>query len=196
MRYRHYVALGVIILASIIIAGCTTAHEGESTLIIAVKDAPKITDFGTITHLWLNISEVSVHRASDDQIIIEDDEEEDATESDDISTVGWTVVVDEPQMVDLMQYINVSKVIGQKTMDPGRYTQIRLRIDSGTITVDDVEHTLVVPSGVLKLNRGFVLEEGETLKLTLDFNVERSVHKTGSGQYMLKPVIAVISERL
>ncbi|MDO8841742.1 DUF4382 domain-containing protein [Methanocalculus sp.] len=196
MRYRHYVALGVIVLVSIIIAGCTTAHEGESTLIIAVKDAPKITDFGTITHLWLNISEVSVHRASGNQTVIEDDEEEDATESDDTGTAGWTIVVDEFQTVDLMQYINVSKIIGQKTMSPGKYTQIRLKIDSGTITVDDTEYTLGVPSGVLKLNRGFVLEEDETLKLTLDFNVEKSVIQTGAGQYMLKPVIAVISERM
>lgn len=196
MRHTKYVALVIIILASIVIAGCLTAPVGESTLIIAVKDAPKITNFGTITHLWLNISEVSVHRAADDQTVIEDEEEESATESDDTGTAGWTIVVDELQTVDLMQYINVSKVIGQKTMSPGNYTQIRLKIDSGTITVDDTEHALNVPSGVLKLNRGFVLEENETLKLTLDFNVERSVIRTGAGQYMLKPVIAVISERM
>ncbi len=196
MRHTKYVVLVIIILASVVIAGCLTAPVGESTLIIAVKDAPKITNFGTITHLWLNISEVSVHQAADDQTVIEDEEEESATESDDTGTAGWTIVVDELQTVDLMQYINVSKIIGQKTMSPGKYTQIRLKIDSGTITVDDTEYTLNVPSGVLKLNRGFVLEENETLKLTLDFNVERSVIRTGAGQYMLKPVIAVISERM
>jgi hypothetical protein len=196
MRHTKYVALVIIILASVVITGCLTAPVGESTLIIAVKDAPKTTNFGTITHLWLNISEVSVHRASDNQIVIEDDEEENATESDDTGTAGWTIVVDELQTVDLMQYMNVSKVIGQKTMSPGNYTQIRLKIDSGTITVDDTEYILAVPSGVLKLNRGFVLEEDEIQKLTLDFNVEQSVIRTGSGQYMLKPVIAVISERM
>jgi len=31
--------------------------------------------------------------------------------------------------------------------------------------------------------------------LTLDFNAEKSVVRTGSDRYLLKPVIAVLSER-
>jgi len=187
-----YLALVVVVLASVIMAGCITAPVGQSTLIVAVKDAPKITDIGTITYLGLNISEVSVHRASANQTATETDEDMTATESDDSSTAGWTVVVNQPQTVDLMRLTNVSEVIGQKTMEAGKYTQIRLKIDSGTITVNGTEYNLAVPSGVLKLNRGFVLKPNETLKLTLDFNVEKSIIRTGSDQYKLKPVIAVI----
>jgi hypothetical protein len=166
---------------------------GQSTLIIAIKDAPKTTDSGTITNLWMTISEVSVHRASANQTAPDTDEDMTATESDDTDMAGWTVVVNQTRTVDLMQLTNVSQILGQKTMDAGRYTQIRLKIDSGTITVNSTEYPLAVPSGVLKLNRGFVLEPDETLTLTLDFNVERSIIRTGSDQYMLKPVIAVIS---
>ena len=36
---------------------------GKSTLIIAVKDAPKQSRHGTITSLTLTFSEVSVHKA-------------------------------------------------------------------------------------------------------------------------------------
>jgi hypothetical protein len=192
MKYT-YLALVIIILASVIMAGCITAPVGQSTLILAVKDAPKTTDIGTITYLGLKISEVSVHRASENQNTPESDEEMTATESDDSNTTGWTVVVDKPQTVDLMRLTNLSEVIGQKTMDAGKYTQIRLKIDSGTITIDGAEHNLAVPSGVLKLNRGFTLQPNQTLTLTLDFNVEKSVIRTGSDQYKLKPVIAVIS---
>ena len=189
-----YLILIIIILASVIMADCVTAPTGQSTLVITVKDTPKTTDIGTITYLGLNISEVSVHRASGNQTAPETDEEMAALESDDSGTAGWTVVVNQPRTVDLMQLTDVSEVIGQKTMEPGIYTQIRLKIDSGTITVDGSEHNLAVPSGVLKLNRGFVLTPNETLKLTLDFNVEKSFIRTGSDQYKLKPVIAVISE--
>jgi hypothetical protein len=189
-------AVIIIVLASVIMAGCTTAPAGQSTLVIAVRDAPKTTDIGTITYLGLNISEVSVHRASANQTAPETNEEMTATESDDSDTAGWTVVVSQPQTVDLMRLTDVSEVIGQKTMDAGTYTQIRLKIDSGTITVDGTEHNLAVPSGVLKLNRGFVLTPNETLKLTLDFNAEKSIIRTGNDQYKLKPVIAVISETL
>jgi predicted small secreted protein len=189
-----YPVFVVLILASAIMAGCTTTDPvGQSTLIIAVKDAPKTTDIGTINNLFLTIGEVSVHRASGNETAAESDDEMEATESDDSGTAGWIVVVDKPQRVDLMQLTDVSEVIGQKDMEAGKYTQIRLKIDSGTITVDGREHNLVVPSGVLRLNRGFVLNQNETLKLTLDFNVEKSIIRTGSDQYKLKPVIAVIS---
>jgi len=167
---------------------------GQATLKIAIKDAPKIKDGGTITHLWLNISEVSVHRAVANQSITESDEEMTATESEDADTAGWITVVDETHKIDLMQFVNVSREIGQKTLDPGMYTQIRLKIDSGTITVDTTDHDLSVPSGILRLNRGFVLEPNETRTLTLDFNVEKSVIRIGSDQYKLKPVIAVLTE--
>ena len=171
-----------------------TVQSGQSTLIVAIRDAPKTTGIGTITHLWLNISEVSVHRVTTNETVIDTDDEISAEESADTGTAGWTVVVSQATRVDLMELIGVSADIGQAMADPGRYTQIRLKIDSGTITVDNTTYNLTVPGGVLKLNRGFVLEPGKTLRLTLDFNVEKSVIRTGSGKYSLKPVIAVLSE--
>jgi hypothetical protein len=175
------------------VASLTPAPVGQSTLIIAVKDAPKTSDIGTITHVWLNISEVSVHRVLTNQTITDTDEEMTATESDDTSTAGWTVVVNKTQTFDLIQLTNESLVLGQKMIDTGKYTQIRVKIDSGAITVNGTQYNLAVPSGVVKLNRGFVLEPDKTLKLTLDFNVEKSIIRTGSDKYTLKPVIAVIS---
>ena len=64
-----YFLLVVVVLTSVIMAGCITAPVGQSTLIIEIRDAPKTTDIGTITYLGLNISEVSVHRGSGNQTI-------------------------------------------------------------------------------------------------------------------------------
>jgi hypothetical protein len=178
-----------------VVPGPGPVQSGQATLIIAVKDAPKIKDGGTITRLVLNFSEVSVQKAAPNQTISQSDEEESATESGETDTAGWIMVMNEPRTVDLMQFVNVSKVIGEKTLDAGTYTQIRMKIDSGTITVDGTDYPLTVPSGVLKLNRGFVLVPNETRMLTLDFNAEKSVVRTGSDKYLLKPVIAVLSER-
>jgi len=179
-----------------VVPGPGPVVPGQATLIIAVKDAPKVKDGdGTITHLLLNISEVSVQKAAPNQTITQTDDEVSVTESGETDTAGWITVINETQSVDLLQFVNVSKVLGQKTLDAGTYTQIHLKIDSGTITVDDIDYPLTVPSGVLKLNRGFVLVPNETRMLTLDFNVEKSVVSTGSDKYMLKPVIAVLSER-
>ena len=162
--------------------GRDRSSTGQATLIIAVKDAPKIKDGGTITRLLLTISEVSVQKAAPNQTIAQSDEEVSATESEETDTAGWITVMNEPQTVDLLQFVNVSKVLGQKTLDAGTYTQIRLKIDSGTITVDGTDYPLTVPSGVLKLNRGFVLVPNETRMLTLDFNAEKSVVRYRIGQ--------------
>jgi len=178
-----------------VVSGPGPVLPGQATLIIAVKDAPKVRDGGTINRLLLTISEVSVQKAAPNQTITQSDEEVEPAESYDTDTAGWITVMNETQTVDLLQFVNVSRVLGRKTLDAGTYTQIRLKIDSGTITVDDTDYPLIVPSGVLKLNRGFVLIPNETRMLTLDFNAERSVVRTGSDKYLLKPVIAVISER-
>ena len=91
---------------------------GQATLIIAVKDAPKIKDGGTITRLLLTISEVSVQKAAPNQTIAQSDEEVSATESEETDTAGWITVMNEPQTVDLLQFVNVSKVLWPE--DPGR----------------------------------------------------------------------------
>ncbi len=187
-----YLGLCAMVVGCIFLAGCFAA-VGQSTLIIAVKDAPKTPDLGTISSLNVTIREVSVHRANASEPVNENVEEMEATEAEGTGTSGWIVVVDQPQTVDLIQLTNVSKVIGQETMEAGNYTQIRLAIESGTITIDDEEYNLAVPSGVLKLNRGFTLVPDQTLTLTLDFNVERSIVRTGAGQFKLQPVIAVLA---
>jgi hypothetical protein len=187
-----YPLLFTVVLVIVIIAGCISIPAGQATLIIEVKDAPKPTDIGTISFLNLTFSEVSVHRASNNQTI-DDTEEEMTPAPSDTSTAGWIVVVNQTQTVDLIALQNVSRILGQKTLETGNYTQIRLRIDSGTVTVDGIEYDLTVPSDVLRFNRGFTLRSGETLHLILDFDVEKSLVRTGSGLYKLEPVIAVLT---
>jgi hypothetical protein len=81
----------------------TITPSGQATLIVAVKDAPKVKDGdGTITRLLLTISEVSVHKAAPNQTITQTDEELSATESGETDTAGWITVLNETQSVDLM----------------------------------------------------------------------------------------------
>ena len=52
---------------------------------------------------------------------------------------------------------------------------------------------LEIPSGEVKLNRGFELKEGAAMNMLLDFDGDKSIHQTGNGRYMMSPVIAVVS---
>ena len=50
-----------------------------------------------------------------------------------------------------------------------------------------------IPSGEVKLNRGFKLTSEDTTTMLLDFDGDKSIHQTGSGTYMMNPVIGIVS---
>jgi uncharacterized protein DUF4382 len=74
---------------------------------------------------------------------------------------------------------------------------VRLKLGAGsTITVDGTTYPLTVPSGLqsgLKLDGSFLVTSGGSTDLVLDFDASRSIIQTGAGQYMLKPVIRLMS---
>ena len=58
------------------------------------------------------------------------------------------------------------------------------------------EHNLNIPSNLqtgLKLIHPFEIIEGEITELTIDFDAEKSIIKTGNGNYKLKPTVKVIT---
>ena len=59
---------------------------------------------------------------------------------------------------------------------------------------ENEEHDLTIPSNKVKLIKSFWIYENETTVLTLDFDVHKSVHKTGNNKYMMKPIIKIIQE--
>ena len=83
--------------------GTTSPRSGQSTLIIAFRDAPMITDIGTVNNLFSNHGEMSVHRTAVTETAVERDDEMEATESDDSGTAGWIIVLGKPWRVDLLQ---------------------------------------------------------------------------------------------
>lgn len=122
-----------------------------------------------------------------------DDEQENGD-----GNAGWYTIVNKSQIFDLIALQNVKELLGKKNLSAGKYTQIRLTIEKAEITINnsgELEvHNLTVPSGNIKLTKGFWIYEDETTVLTLDFDIHESVHKTGSKKYMLKPTIKIIQE--
>lgn len=87
----------------------------------------------------------------------------------------------------------------------GRYNWIRLMVDTdaeddscidvdkdGMVGTGAMCHELTIPSNDqtgLKLNRGFVVPAGGSADFTIDFDLRKSVHVTGTGEYMLRPTL-------
>jgi hypothetical protein len=117
-------------------------------------------------------------------------------DDDDNSTAGWHTIVNVNQTFDLIALQNVTDLLGEENLPAGKYTQIRLIIEQAIITINNSGnisvHNLKIPSNKVKLIKPFWIRENETTVLTLDFDVYKSVHKTGKDKYILKPTIKVI----
>lgn len=181
--------------------GCT---DRAGILTINLTDAP-----ADYQEVHVTFSEISVHRAEEDDDIeeqttdIEDDE-------DDEGDSNWIIISDVEQGFNLLDYQQQKKefdLLAEAALLKGKYTQIRLKIVGGEdedgapktylkFFKDDTKYPLEVPSGVqsgLKLIHPFTISAGTVTTLYLDFDAEKSVKQTGNGQYKLKPTIAVIS---
>ena len=132
----------ILILLVFIFSGCQKDPEGTSedtgTLLIHLTDAPAEFDSVNIT-----FSQISAHIDSE-----------------------WVHVRVDPITVNLLDWSNgKSMIIGEADVPAGKYTQIRIIIDSAEVVVDDIKHELIVPSGAktgLKLGPQFTIEEGST----------------------------------
>lgn len=101
--------------------------------------------------------------------------------------------------IDLLTLINDNDtLLADAEINTGRVQQIRLILGNNNyVMVDGQRHDLTTPSAQqsgLKINIHQDVNEGVLYKLLLDFDVARSVHQTGNGRYMLKPVIRATME--
>lgn len=100
---------------------------------------------------------------------------------------------------DLLKLVNdQDTLLADAEISTGKIEQIRLVLGSNNyVIVDGQRHNLETPSAQqsgLKLNIHQDVNEGVLYKLLMDFDVARSVHRTGNGKYMLKPVIRTTLE--
>ena len=115
----------------------------------------------------------------------------------------WQVISDSSQTVNIMDLTNgKSKLLGTKDLEPGTYNQIRLILGSGnTVTVNGKTYPIKIPSGQqtglkININTNISLTSGSIKDLLLDFNAAKSVHRTGNGRYMMKPVIHAVNKQI
>lgn len=110
---------------------------------------------------------------------------------------------------DLKKLENSEDVLGTGPLPAGDYTQVRLVVQSARLYFDNPSAgpacapaitapagnsaDVRIPSGEVKLNRGFKLASDAATTMLLDFDGDRSIHQTGNGTYMMNPVIGVVS---
>jgi hypothetical protein len=165
-----YLILGILIVA--VVAGYFILKPETGTLVLQITDAPAI----NIEKAEIIISAIAVHMAGAG------------------NETGWTTVVAEAKTFDLIAIKDVKELLGSKELTPGKYTQIRLSIDSAKVTINGTEYTLEVPSDKIKLVNEFDIVAGQETTLTLDFDAQESIKADGKDVYKMTPTIKVIEE--
>lgn len=112
---------------------------------------------------------------------------------------GWIVTNVNAGVYNLLDFQNgVDTLIGSTTINAGSVSQVRLILGTNnTIVIGPATFNLETPSAQqsgLKLNVNASVQAGETYTILLDFDAARSIVETGSGKYMLKPVIRTVLE--
>jgi hypothetical protein len=174
MKRRLGVAavVGIAAIAAWMLIGCGGSSGGGTGQIqISLVDAPLAADA-----VYVDIASVQVHSAGD----------------------GWITLKEySPALhVDLLQYSTggESLMLADCPLGAGHYTMVRLMLTAAEVVVGGQPHQVdlqnVEQTGV-KCNGQFTVEEGGLMALILDFNAERSFVATGSGDYMLHPVMSM-----
>jgi len=188
MNIRFMAAIAVT-AASQLLASCGGGGGigGTGSMHLSLTDAPSC-GYDAVN---VTIERVRVHKSSS------------AVDADS----GWSEVVVSPaKRVDLLTLTNgVLEELGQTALPAGKYTQMRLVLAPNTgsnppansvVPTGGAETELTTPSGQqtgIKLNVDIDIVADKVADFVLDFDACKSVVKRGnSGQYNLKPVLAVI----
>ncbi len=183
---KMFGVVGVLVIAiSLSISACSTEPSGTGTLQLILVDKPAPIE--GIEAIDIVFSFISVHASADA----------------DSGNAGWIIVMDdqtseEDRTFNLLEYVNgTSAILGEAELEEGHYTQLRIGIQSASITINGTTSDLTIPSGSksgLKLTGGFNIDPSVITELTIDFDAGESVRENppGSGRYKLQPTIRMI----
>jgi len=185
---QFMITAGIAVFMAVIgLVSCSDSEDPTETgtLRVILVDAP--TQFQTVESLEVVFDKVLVHRSSN----AEPSEE------------GWVTVLPdtlpvEARTFDLLELVNgVFATLGEVELEAGKYTQIRIMLESATLVVDGTPQNLTIPSGAqtgIKLVGGFTVDPNVITEITVDFDVARSLHENppGSGSYVLRPTIRLV----
>jgi hypothetical protein len=110
---------------------------------------------------------------------------------------GWTpMALDNQGVYNLLSFTNGNSLslMNDTVMAPCTIGELRLILGThNTVVVAGITYELTTPSGQtsgykVKMD-ALPLIAGGVYHLVLDFNAEKSIHQTGSGKYILQPVV-------
>jgi hypothetical protein len=182
----HKLFIYLLIASSFLMITACGGGGGDSTgsgeVSMSITDAKPLLPDGA-TNLWITFTEVLVHKSGGGWISLE---------------MPYT-----PYTIDLLQFVDgdTTELVPPVLLEEGKYTQIRLVIESATIRFDNdppeaLPTPVEIPSGNLKTDKNFIVEVDQSAAdIVIDFDLSRSLVVTdpfGTPSYKLKPVLHIV----
>ncbi len=159
------VVIGLLLIAGIAYLG----SFASGTIYIYVRDAPT-----NWKHLTVVFSDIQVHRAAAD------------------NASDWISLPLFSPTIDFVALGNLTKLLALDRAAAGKYTQLRLVVDSvNGVLADGTPVTLIVPDGVLKTVLPFNVPGSGAVTVTLEFDLASSIQAAG-GKWIFRPVLGSI----
>lgn len=109
-----------------------------------------------------------------------------------------TLNIQTPVSIDLVKLANGGvSMLGLTKLAAGRYTEVRLYVSNSTATLENgTSVTLTIPgkNNIVRIVQPFIIIAGQNTSLTMAFDAQHSVIAAGNGEYILKPVVARLTE--
>jgi len=175
MKSNFLLALSFFSLLGVFTSSCNSKNSSSTAhLQIKLTDAP-----GDYDAVLIDIKDVQINVTGD-------------------GDNGWQSLAGvKPGVYNLLDLVNgKDTLLLDANIPSGRLHQIRLVLGTGNaVVINGVTIPLETPSAQqsgLKLNVQQDVTDGILYTMTLDFDAARSIVQTGSGKYILKPVIRTV----
>lgn len=194
----------VFIGAALTAAGCSGSGSGgprTGTLSLQITDGP----VETAEHVYIQFSGLELQGEGQRTTLYYCQDPADATKTVVTETVCTTLPA--PKQLDLWTLSGgqADFLLNGYTLPAGHYNWVRLMVDtvgsqdSYIVVQGGANHELTIPSDMLtglKLNRGFNVPAGGHADFTIDFDLRKSVHMTGMGEYMMRPTLRLVDNTM
>jgi hypothetical protein len=207
-----------LLLLAAALAGCSSStsdgdSSGTGSASAYVKDKPS-DDFREV---HLVFTEVAVHRSAGTEngtsttatgtatgvsttvgnTTISASATASATATSTAQEAGWVVVFADATGVDI-DLLNTTGAkaafLGETDLAAGRYQQVRVTVKEAYGVYDNgTRANITVSSGTVKSVKSFEVESGQETRVTIDLDLERSLHQQGNGEWRMSPVIGKTS---
>jgi hypothetical protein len=165
--------LALSLLTAVATLACNNGPDGPGRLSVALTAVSAPAADG----VWVNVTAVRAHHVSS----------------------GWITLSEAPVRVNLLALQDHVLDLGLATLPPGVVTQLRLVVEEeGNVVIQGTsELPLTVPSGSesgIKIQGPWEIDDCTETALALELDGDRSVvyHPTGSGEWILRPVVRTV----